>query len=133
MKHYHDEDMQSLSLRTSKALDPSKFMPWLQQLVATEGQKILRSKGILSFTGDDDVGEIRRGRVLCDGGNLRRMADIVRATYYITNAADADAIFAVCGENLGDVRPAATLLTVAGLYKPEMKIEIEVTAKRRTA
>ena len=61
------------------------------------------------------------------------MADIVRATYYITNAADADAVFAVCGENLGDVRPAATLLTVAGLYKPEMKIEIEVTAKRRTA
>lgn len=59
------------------------------------------------------------------------MADIVRATYYITDAADADAVFAVCGENLADIRPAATLLVVAGLYKPEMKIEIEVTAKRR--
>lgn len=59
------------------------------------------------------------------------MADIVRATYYITDAADADAVFAVCGENLGDIRPAATLLVVAGLYKPEMRIEIEVTAKRR--
>ena len=34
---------------------------------------------------------------------------------------------------LGDIRPAATLLVVAGLYKPEMKVEIEVTAKRRTA
>src|SRR6201994_3319963 len=33
------------------------------------------------------------------------MADIVRATYYITNAADADAVFAVCGENLGEIRP----------------------------
>ena len=32
-----------------------------------------------------------------------------------------------------DIRPAATLLVVAGLYKPEMKVEIEVTAKRRTA
>lgn len=61
------------------------------------------------------------------------MADLVRATYYITSAADADAVFAVCGEHLGDIRPAATLLTVAGLYKPEMKIEIEVTAKRRAA
>ncbi len=61
------------------------------------------------------------------------MADIVRATYYITDAGDADAVFAVCGERLGDIRPAATLLVVAGLYKPEMKIEIEVTAKRRTA
>ena len=61
------------------------------------------------------------------------MADIVRATYYITDAKDADAHFAVCGEVLGDIRPAATLLVVAGLYKPEMKIEIEVTAKRRSA
>ena len=60
------------------------------------------------------------------------MADIVRATYYITDATDADAVFAVCGAHLGEVRPAATLLVVAGLYKPEMKIEIEVTAKRRS-
>ena len=61
------------------------------------------------------------------------MADIVRATYYLTDASDADAHFAVCGEILGEIRPAATLLVVAGLYKPEMKIEIEVTAKRHTA
>jgi enamine deaminase RidA (YjgF/YER057c/UK114 family) len=61
------------------------------------------------------------------------MADIVRATYYITDVKDADAHFMVCGEFLGDIRPAATLLVVASLLKPEMKIEIEVTAKRRTA
>jgi enamine deaminase RidA (YjgF/YER057c/UK114 family) len=70
------------------------------------------------------------GRVLEDAGF--DMGDIVRATYYITDAADADAVFAVCGETLGEIRPAATLLVVAGLYKPEMKIEIEVTAKRRS-
>jgi enamine deaminase RidA (YjgF/YER057c/UK114 family) len=68
---------------------------------------------------------------LKDGGFS--MADIVRATYYVTDVKDADAVFAVCGENLGDIRPAATMLVVAGLLKPEMKIEIEVTAKRRTA
>ncbi|HEV7634571.1 MAG TPA: RidA family protein [Bradyrhizobium sp.] len=61
------------------------------------------------------------------------LADVVRATYYITDAKDADAVFAVCGERFGDIRPAATLLIVAGLLKPEMKIEIEVTAKRRAA
>ena len=61
------------------------------------------------------------------------MADIVRATYYITDAKDADAVFAVCGAHLGEIRPAATLLVVAGLYRPEMKVEIEVTAKRRSA
>jgi len=61
------------------------------------------------------------------------MADIVRATYYVTDAKDADAVLAVCGEVLGDIRPAATILVVVALYKPEMKVEIEVTAKRRTA
>ena len=61
------------------------------------------------------------------------VADIVRATYYITDPKDADAVFAVCGENLSEIRPAATIVAVAGLYKPEMKIEIEVTAKRRSA
>jgi enamine deaminase RidA (YjgF/YER057c/UK114 family) len=61
------------------------------------------------------------------------MADIVRATYYITDINDAEALLAVCGEIFGEIRPASTLLVVAGLYKPEMKVEIEVTAKRRTA
>jgi enamine deaminase RidA (YjgF/YER057c/UK114 family) len=68
---------------------------------------------------------------LKDGGFT--LADIVRAAYYVIDAADADAVLAVCGERLGDIRPAATLLVVAGLLKPEMRVEIEVTAKRRTA
>jgi enamine deaminase RidA (YjgF/YER057c/UK114 family) len=59
------------------------------------------------------------------------MTDIVRATYYLTDVKDADAHFAVCGEFLGEIRPAATLLVVSTLLKPEMKVEIEVTAKRR--
>jgi hypothetical protein len=33
------------------------------------------------------------------------MADIVRATYYVTDAKDVDAHFAVCGEVLGDIPP----------------------------
>lgn len=60
------------------------------------------------------------------------MADIVRATYYVTDASYIDAHFVVCGEVLGDIRPAATLLVVTALAKPEMKVEIEVTAKRRS-
>jgi enamine deaminase RidA (YjgF/YER057c/UK114 family) len=60
------------------------------------------------------------------------MADIVRATYCLTDVKNADAHFAVCGEVLGDIRPAATLLVVAALFKPEMKVEIEVTARRRS-
>jgi enamine deaminase RidA (YjgF/YER057c/UK114 family) len=66
---------------------------------------------------------------LRDGGFT--LADIVRATYYVIDAADADAVLAVCGELLGEIRPAATLLVVVGLLKPDMRVEIEVTAKRR--
>ena len=60
------------------------------------------------------------------------MADVVRATYYVTDVGSADAVFAVCGEVLGEIRPASSILVVAGLLMPEMKVEIEVTAKRRT-
>ena len=61
------------------------------------------------------------------------MADIVRVNYFITDAKDADAHFAICGDVLGDIRPAATLVVVTALLKPEMKVEIEATAKRRSA
>jgi len=67
-------------------------------------------------------------RALAEGGFA--LADVVRATYYITDAAYWDQIGNVLGAAFGDIRPAATCL-VAGLVKPEMKIEIEVTALRR--
>ena len=37
LKHYHDEDMQSFSLKTDKPLSPDKFFPWIQKLVAEDG------------------------------------------------------------------------------------------------
>jgi enamine deaminase RidA (YjgF/YER057c/UK114 family) len=61
------------------------------------------------------------------------LADVVRATYYVTDHAAADRVLAVCGEFMANIRPAATLLVVAGLYKPEMKVEIEVTARRQSS
>lgn len=55
------------------------------------------------------------------------MQDIVRVQYTITDVVFADAITPVLGEMLGEIRPAATMV-VAGLIRPEMKVEIEVTA-----
>jgi G3E family GTPase len=52
LKHYHDEDMQSLALEIKGDVDPEKFMPWINDYVQTEGPKILRSKGILAFKGE---------------------------------------------------------------------------------
>jgi|SRR6516164_11609247 len=64
---------------------------------------------------------------------LKEAGFVVRATYYITDVKDADAHLSVCGEILGEIRPAATILVVTSLLKPEMKVEVEVTAKRRSA
>jgi enamine deaminase RidA (YjgF/YER057c/UK114 family) len=55
------------------------------------------------------------------------MADIVRVQYTVTDAALVDAAVPVLGEVLGEIRPAATMV-IAGLIRPEMLIEIEVTA-----
>ncbi|GLK81986.1 RidA family protein [Ancylobacter defluvii] len=57
------------------------------------------------------------------------LADVVRVRYIITRPEYADIVFPIFGQYFGTVRPAATLI-VAGLLRPEMKIEIEVTARR---
>ncbi len=49
LKHYHDEDMQSVALSLDGDVDPEKFLPWLNDYLQKEGPSILRSKGILSF------------------------------------------------------------------------------------
>jgi G3E family GTPase len=72
LKHYHDEEMQSLALKTDKPLDPMMFMPWLQNLVQAEGQKILRSKGILAFAGDDDRYVFQGVHMMLEGDHQRK-------------------------------------------------------------
>jgi len=57
------------------------------------------------------------------------MKDVVRARYYVTDRAFVDTVFPVLGKVFGDIRPAATMV-ICDLNTPEMKIEIEVTAKR---
>ena len=54
--------------------------------------------------------------------------DVVRTRMYITSVDDADAVGAVHGEVLRHVRPAATMIVVAGLLDPAWKVEIEAEA-----
>lgn len=68
-------------------------------------------------------------RTLEKAGFIR--SDIVRVQYTITDAAFADLVFPILGLYFNNIQPAATMI-VAGLIKPEMKIEIEVTALRET-
>jgi G3E family GTPase len=71
LKHYHDEEMQSVSLRTDKALNPEKFFPWIQDLVANDGPNILRCKGILSFKDDPDRFVFQGIHMILDGDHQR--------------------------------------------------------------
>ena len=68
-------------------------------------------------------------KALADGGF--EMADVVRTHYYVTDRAYVNVVFPILGEAFGDIRPAATMV-ICQLNEPEMKIEIEVTAKKRT-
>ena len=55
------------------------------------------------------------------------MADIVRVQYTVTEQSLVEALVPELGAALGEIRPAATMV-IAGLIRPEMKVEIEVTA-----
>ena len=61
------------------------------------------------------------------GGSI---ADIVRVRYILPKREDFEPCWPVLKEYLGEVRPAATMIQ-AGLSDPRMRIEIEVTARRR--
>jgi len=71
LKHYHDEEMQSVSLKSDKPLDPDKFFPWVQDLVQTEGPNLLRCKGILSFKNDDERFVFQGVHMILDGDHQR--------------------------------------------------------------
>ncbi|HWL04321.1 MAG TPA: GTP-binding protein [Xanthobacteraceae bacterium] len=75
LKHYHDEEMQSISLKSDKPLDPDKFFPWVQNLVQTEGPNILRSKGILSFKDDPERFVFQGVHMILDGDHQRPWKD----------------------------------------------------------
>ncbi len=54
--------------------------------------------------------------------------DVVRTRMYLTHVEDWQAVGRVHGEFFASVRPAATMLVVAGLLNPSWRIEIEMEA-----
>jgi enamine deaminase RidA (YjgF/YER057c/UK114 family) len=55
-------------------------------------------------------------------------ADVVQTRMYLTREEDVEAVSRAHQEFFGSVRPAATMLFVAGLVKPEFLVEVEVMA-----
>ena len=57
--------------------------------------------------------------------------DVVRVTYVLPDATEFVQCWPVLRKYFGDVRPAAMMIS-AGLADPRMRIEIEVTAMKKT-
>jgi enamine deaminase RidA (YjgF/YER057c/UK114 family) len=88
-----------------------------------------------TMTMPDDVAEQTRNiyatfaKVMGEAGG--KLADIVRLRTFVTDAAYGETVLKVQGEVFGAIRPAATIVVVQGLLKPEMKVEIEADARLR--
>lgn len=67
-------------------------------------------------------------RALAEAGSSLR--DVVRVTYILPDATEFEACWPVLRAAFGEIRPAATMFA-AGLANPAIRIEIEVTARRR--
>jgi enamine deaminase RidA (YjgF/YER057c/UK114 family) len=65
---------------------------------------------------------------LAEGGFT--LADVVRTRMFVVEMSVADELLAVHGEVFGEIRPAATMVAVAGLMHPSLLVEIEADARR---
>ena len=59
------------------------------------------------------------------GGSAK---DVVRTRMLLVDAADGEAVGRAHGRWFANVRPAATMVVVAGLLRPEWRVEIEAEA-----
>ena len=79
----------------------------------------------------DALGQLRRCFQIVEtalmeaGGSL---ADVVRTRVYLTDRDDSGVVERVHGELFSDIRPANTMIVVAGLLNPMWKLEVEVDA-----
>jgi enamine deaminase RidA (YjgF/YER057c/UK114 family) len=67
-------------------------------------------------------------RALTEGGFT--MSDVVRTRMFVSDMALSGDLLAVHGEVFREIRPAATMVAVAGLMHPSLLVEIEVDAVR---
>lgn len=70
------------------------------------------------------------GRALAAAG--ARFEDTVRTTVFLRDIHDAEAVARAHLETFGEIRPASTLVQVCAMMRPWQKVEIELTAQRRS-
>ncbi len=67
--------------------------------------------------------------VLKQAGSM--LEEVVRVTYILPNVSDFEKCWPTLKKHFGEIRPAATMFS-AGLADPKMKIEIQVTALKKS-
>jgi enamine deaminase RidA (YjgF/YER057c/UK114 family) len=82
---------------------------------------------------DDAAGQARASWAIVEGALAEAgfaLADVVRTRMYVVDPGDAEAVAAVHGEVFGGVQPASTLVVVARLFRPSLRVEVEAEARR---
>jgi G3E family GTPase len=74
-EHEHNEDVASMSFQVEQPLDPEKFNAWIGALLAEKGGDMLRTKGILSYRGDDRQFAFQAVHMMADGEFIRPWKD----------------------------------------------------------
>jgi G3E family GTPase len=70
--HTHNEHLTSISLSVAAPLDARKFNTWIGHILQTEGQNILRTKGILSYKNEDRRFAFQAVHMIADGDFVAR-------------------------------------------------------------
>ena len=108
------------------------------QAVVTEGGRVVWLAGVvagedssgrsLAADFDGQVREVfaRLGRTLEEAGG--RLSDMVTMTVFITDARLGDRFTQLRCEIFGDDFPASALITVSGLARPELLVEVQGVA-----
>lgn len=73
---------------------------------------------------------LRNGAQSLEAAGLS-MSDVVRVVYMVRDPDDFPACFPLLRTAFGDARPASMLRLVGGFDMPDIKLELELTARRR--
>jgi 2-iminobutanoate/2-iminopropanoate deaminase len=120
--------------RTNVKRDTAQARGYSQAVITTGGRTIWLAGQVgiedgsgRSLAGDFD-GQVREvfvrlGRTLEESG--AKLSDMVTMTVFITDARLGDRFTQLRREVFGDEFPASALITVAGLARPEMLVEVQ--------
>ncbi|WP_122466729.1 CobW family GTP-binding protein [Brevundimonas lutea] len=76
--HAHQDDIRGVSLSLDRPIDGARFTRWLDELLASKGQDILRAKGIIDVHGEDRRLVFQAVHMILEGDLQREWGDTER-------------------------------------------------------